>query len=267
MIMPHHHHPELIRLVMGLAIAATGVFALRWPRCIAGLAGTFTCWGGMRDAQGERLDRVVMAREEAEGISSAYGRYLGVAAFALAALEAIPGVPFAMPYALFCLAVSAVMLLAYLQFRRATEQRVAPLVRRSPLSALPPLLIACIVATFVVELLFAAYPPDRFGAVVVAALTLVLGFVAWRIAAAPALLLGIDPQYEYALDERLRLGRARNVASLACAPAFVFAAIAQPGLPERFGALGTVAMAILIAAFVITLAASVLPRFGRVRFA
>jgi hypothetical protein len=262
-----HHHPELMRVTMGFAIAACGVAAFRLPRWFAGLAGTFTCWGEIAPGERERLDRVVAAREEAEGVSSAYGRYLGVAALALALLEAVPGVPFAMPYSLFCLAAAAVMLLAYLQFHRATEQRVAPLVRRSPFSALPPLLIGCIAASFVVALLFAVDPQNRFGALVVAASTLVLGVVAWRIANTRALLLGVDPQYEYALDERLRLGRARNVASLACAPALVFAVIAEPGLPELFGTLGSIAMAVQIVAFVVALAASILPLFGRVRVA
>jgi hypothetical protein len=168
---------------------------------------------------------------------------------------------------LFCLAISAVTLRAYLQFHRATEQRVAPLVRRSPLTALPPVLIACIVASVVVAALLAADPHDRVSAIVVAASTLVLGYIAARIAAAPALLLGDDPQYEYALDERLRMGRARNVAALACAPVFLLAAIAEPGLPERFGTLGTVAMAIVVAAFVVSLAGSILPLFGRLRVA
>lgn len=267
MITAHHHNAELIRLTMGLAIAACGLAAFRWPRYFAHLAGTFTCWGEIAPGERERLDRVVAAREEAEGVSSAYGRYLGVTALALALLEAVPGIPFAMPYALFCLAVAAVMLLAYLQFHRATEQRVAPLVRRSPFTALPPLLIACIAASFIVAMLFAADPQNRLGALVVAASTLVLGFVAARIAAAPALLLGVDPQYEYALDQRLRIGRARNVVALATAPVFVFAVIAQPGLTELFGSIGTVAMAILIAAFVVALAASILPLFGRLRIA
>jgi hypothetical protein len=267
MITAHHHHPELIRLVMGLAYAACGIAAFRCPRYFAGMAGTFTRWGEMSPAQRERLDGVVAAREQAEGISSNYGRYLGMSAFALALLEAVPAVPFAMPYALFCLGIAAVTLLAYLQFHRATEQRVAPLVPRSPFIALPPLLIACVAASFVVALLFAVDPQNRAGALVVATSTLVLGFVAWRIANAPALLLGLDPQYEYALDERLRVGRARNLASLATAPVFVFAAIAEPGLPELFGTLGTVAMAILIAAFLVALAASILPLFGRLRIA
>jgi hypothetical protein len=96
-------------------------------------------------------------------------------------------------------------------------------------------------------------------------LVLVLG--AAPLAPAPALLLGVDPQYEYALDERLRIGRARNVVALATAPVFVFAVIAQPGLTELFGSIGTVAMAILIAAFVVALAASILPLFGRLRIA
>jgi hypothetical protein len=252
---------------MGLAIAAGGVAAFRWPRCFANVAGTFTCWAEVGSGERERLDRVVRARERAEGISSAYGRYLGAVAIALALLEAIPGVPYVLPYALFCLAVSAVTLLAYLQFHRATEQRVAPLIRRSPFTALPPLLIACIAASFVIAVLFAVDPQDRVSALVVAASTLVLGFVAARIAAAPALLLGEDPQYEYALDERLRIGRTRNIVSLACAPVFLLAAIAEPGLPERFGTFGSVAMVVVVAAFLVSLTASILPMFGRLRVA
>lgn len=263
----HFHHPELLRLTMGMTVAACGLAAWRWPRCFANVAGSYTCWAEIGEGDRERIDRVVQAREQAEGISGSYGRYLGVIGIALALLEAVPDMPYVLPYALFCLAVAAVTLLAYLQFHRATERRVAPLIRRSPFTALPPLIIACIVASFLGAALFAVDPQDRFGALAVAASTLVLGFVGFRIAAAPALLLGQDPQYEYALDERLRIGRARNLAALACAPVLLLAAIAGPALTERLGSFGTATTAIVVAAFAVTLAASILPLFGRLRLA
>jgi hypothetical protein len=245
---------------MAVAMIAVGVAALVWPRCFAGVPGYFTRWAlKLPPAEQARLDRVVDAREEAEGISVSYGRFLGVAALMLAALEAVRAIPFILPYALFCLSAATITLLAYLQFHRALQRRVAPLVRRSPFTALPPVLVAAIVASFLVALSLAVYPPERFGAFVVAASTVLLGFVAWRIATAPALLVGVDPRLEYAVDERVRVGRARSIANLACAPAFVLVVLVEPTLPSQYATLGSVAMAVVAAAFVVSLAASVIP--------
>lgn len=245
---------------MAVAMVAAGLAAFAWPRCFAGVAGYFTRWSAkLPPPEQERLSRVVDAREEAEGISANYGRLLGVIAILLAALEAIRAIPPILPYALFCLAVATITLLAYLQFRRAVERRVAPLVRRSPFTALPAVLIAAIALSFLAMIALGAYPPERFGALVVAASTLLLGIVAWRIATAPALLFGVDPQLEYAVDERVRIGRARSIANLACAPAFVAIALAAPTLPAPYAALGSVTMAIVAASFVVSLAASLLP--------
>jgi hypothetical protein len=261
MLDAHAAHAELVaRWSMAVALVLVGVAAFAWPRCFAGVAGYFTRWATKIPADDqERLSRVVDAREEAEGISAAYGRLLAAVAILLAALEAIRAIPFIVPYALFCLAAATVTLLAYLQFRRAVERRVAPLVRRSPFTALPPLLIVAVACSFLASVALAAYPPERIGALVVAASTLLLGIVAWRIATAPALLIGLDPQLEYAVDERVRVGRARNIANLACAPAFVAIALVSPTLPAQYATLGSVAMAVVAAAFVISLAASLLP--------
>lgn len=245
---------------MAGAMVLVGLGALAWPRCFAGVAGYFTRWATKIPAdERERLSRVVDAREEAEGISAAYGRLLGVAAIVLAALEAVRGIPFVVPYSLFCLAAATVMLLAYLQFRRAVERRVAPLVRRSPFTALPLVLIIAIACSFLASVALAAYPPERIGALVVAASTLLLGIVAWRIATAPTLLIGLDPQLEYAVDERVRVGRARSIANLAIAPAFVTIVLVSPSLPAQYANLGSLAVWVLAAAFVVSLAASLLP--------
>lgn len=245
---------------MAVAMVVAGLAAFVWPRCFAGVAGYFTRWAAKMPAEErERVSRVVEAREEAEGISANYGRLLGVVAIVLAALEAVWAVPFIVPYALFCLAVATVTVLAYLQFRRAVERRVAPLVRRSPFTAFPPVLIVAVACSFIVSLGLATYPPERWGALAVAASTLLLGIIAWRIANAPALLLGIDPQLEYAIDERVRIGRARNIANLACAPAFVAVVLVSASLPAQYATFGSIAMVVVAAAFVISLAASLIP--------
>jgi hypothetical protein len=213
------------------------------------------------------VNRVVATREDAEGLSTAYGRYLGVAAFVLAGLELVRAIPFVVPYALYCLAGAGVMFLAYLQFRRATSQRVAPLARRSPFTALPRWIIVAMACSFGVSLWLAAYPPERLSAVIVALSTVVLGVIAWRVAVAPALLVGVDPQWEYAVDERVRIFRARTIANLACAPGFVLIALVEPTLPQQYALLGQLAFWISGAAFAVSLAASLLPLRGRLRVA
>lgn len=261
MLDAHAAHAEVVsRWAIAAAMVLVGLGAFARPRCFSGVAGYFTRWAPKIPAdERERLSRVVDAREEAEGISPSYGRLLGVTAIVLAALEAVRAIPFIAPYALFCLGTATVMLLAYLQFRRAVERRVAPLVRRSPFTALPPLLIVAVACSFIASVALAAYPPARIGGLVVAASTLLLGIVAWRIATAPALLIGLDPQLEYAVDERVRVGRARSIANLAIAPAFVTIALVSPTLPAQYANLGSLAMAVVATAFFISLAASLWP--------
>jgi hypothetical protein len=264
----HAHNEALARLVMAVALGVVAVASFAWPRCFIGVAGFFAKAGPeLAPTDRERLTRAIASREAAEGLSRAYGGYLALAAVACAALEAVWAIPLVVPYALFCLAGAAVMLLAYLQFARATEQRVAPLVRRSPFSALPPVVIAAIACCFLISLGLAAYPPARLGAIAVALSTIALGFIAWRVAVAPALLIGEDPQWEYALDERVRIGRARSIANLACAPAFVLIALTQPVLPPQYASLGSVFFYLAAAAFVVSLAAAIIPRRQRIRTA
>ncbi len=91
----------------------------------------------------------------------------------------------------------------------------------------------------------------------------------WRgaIANASALLLGIDPECEYAVDERVRVGRARNAAFLACAVGFVFIELAQVGLSPLYEAFGEVAYYVSIVAFLGAMAAYFLPLRARLRVA
>ncbi|MGC1380882.1 MAG: hypothetical protein WA814_07645, partial [Candidatus Baltobacteraceae bacterium] len=94
--------------------------------------------------------------------------------------------------------------------------------------------------------------------------TLVLGAIAWRIAGAPALLLGDDPQIEYAVDERVRASRATSIALLACAPALVFAAMATH---PPHAVYADAAWWIIVAAFIVTGVQAVLPLRRRLRIA
>ena len=261
----HEHTESLTRLLMAVIFAGLGVAALARPRWFAGVAGFFTCSPGLSASERERLDRVVVARERAEGISRAYGRYLAVVAFLCAPLEAIWTIPFILPYALFCFASAVVMLLAYLQYRRATEQRVAPLVPRSLFTALPPIVVGAMGCSLVASLALVADSTARLGGLAVATCTLVLGIIAWRVAVAPALLIGADPQWEYAVDERVRIGRARTIANLACTPAFVLLAMLDPSSPSQYAHFGSAIFYLAAVAFFVTLVAAIAPLRQRIR--
>ncbi len=255
------------RLVLAGALVALGLFALIFPDCFLGVGGYFKLSGNLSREERERLERVLTMRREAEGSSRAYGRYLAAACFVLAAAELIPAVPFVLPYALCCLAFAFATFLSYLQIRRATERRVAPLVRRSPLSALPLIAMAAMLCCFAVVLPFIVYSSERFSAAAVAFSTLILGWIAWRIAVAPALLFGKDAAFEYAVDQRLRNARATTIASLACAPAVVFVAFAAPRLAPDLAFYGNLAWPIVLVAFLVSLVVSMLPIFRRISFA
>jgi hypothetical protein len=243
---------ELSRAMMALAIFAIGLWAFISPGCFWGITQYFK-WSSRKlsPLERDRLERTVVARENAEGVSGAYGRWLGVFGMAVAAVAFIPAVPSVVPYAAFCLALAALMLLGYLQFRRATERRVAPLLRRSVMRALPVGSIAAVLCTFVATLALAIYPDLRLGAIAGALATLVLGVIAWRIATAPALLLGMDPQVEYAVDEYVRAARATSIAWLACAPAFVFVTISSASLSRHGNTSAGFAVLIVSVAFVV----------------
>jgi Kef-type K+ transport system membrane component KefB len=99
----------------------------------------------------------------------------------------------------------------------------------------------------------ATHPPERLSALAVAAATTILGIIAWRIAVAPALLLGDDPAFECAVDERIRIGRARSTAVLACAAPAVLVSFAVLTLPASYRLYQEIAPIVLAAAFVVTM--------------
>ena len=229
----HLTHQEQARIFAAALLAALGIVEIVAP-------WLFWCtWAYFRGAraalppdQRERLARVLAQREEAEANTGRYSRYAGVFTIVIAPLTILPAVPFVLPYSLFCLAMAGATLLSYLHFRRATERRVAPLLPRNPWASLSRVGVAATTICLFGAALFAVYPQYRLGVVVVIASSIVLLFIAWRVAVAPALLLGNDSQLEYVVDEHLRYARATNLLTLACAPPLVLIEIATATLPS-----------------------------------
>lgn len=227
--MTHEEHARIFLaiLLVGLGIVEIAVPWVFWCTC--------AYFRGARRAlppeQRERLARVLAEREEAEANTGHYARYAGVFTIVIAPLAVLPTVPAVLPYSLFCVALAGATLLSYLHFRRATERRVAALLPRNPWASLSPVGIVATAICLLGASLFAVYPQYRLGVIVVIASSVVLLFVAWRVAVAPALLLGNDSQVEYVVDEHLRHARATNLLTLACAPALFLVEIAVATLP------------------------------------
>ncbi len=263
------HHTELWgRVLMSIILAGLGTWQIVFPKRFYGADMFFRCgFGDLTPEQSERLRRVLDARCDAEGVPISPTRYTGFLGIAMAALEFVPAMPFVIPYAIYCLAGALTILASYLHVRRATERRTAPLVRRSPLDALPPLLIGAFVGCFLGVLAVIAIQPYRAGSIAVAAAMLILAWIAWRVASSQALMFGDDPQLEYAVDERLRVSRATGTVALACAPAVVLVGWSVIALPENYESFGNAAIALTYASFAVAMVmcATVVRRFP-VRF-
>ncbi len=251
---------ELARIVLAMLLVGIAIMVMVCPNCIYGVNGCFPRRHLVPEER-ERLERALCARRNAEDIPAIkYSRYLAGAAVVAAALEFVPALTLTLPYALYGLAVAVTTFLAYLQFRRALDRRVAPLMRRSTFDALPFPAIVAMACCFAGSVLFMAFPSQRPAAVSTAAATLLLAITAWRIAIAPALLVGDDPQVEYAIDERLRRSRATNAAALACAPALGLASLAAALLPGETSA--GITLWVVLAAFLVAMLTNALrPRY------
>lgn len=267
MVLEHLTHDQLAHIVTAGALFFLGTLQIIAPGCFWGMSIYFK---GTRAAfspeQRERLARVLTERQGAEGNTDTYSRIVGVFTIVMGTIALIPGVPFVLPYSLSCVAMAAAVLSSYLQFRRATERRVAPLVRRSLWTSLPPLAVAGTLVCLVGAGLFAAYPQFRAGVLIVVAADAVLLFVAWRVAVAPAILFGNDSQLEYLVDEHLRFSRAMNLLALACAPPTVLVALAWATLPAS-AYFANAVTAMVVAAFFVVIATSFSPIRKRIRLA
>lgn len=222
---------QVIRLFLAVAMAAGGVAALFMPNFFGDVTGYFTrTERGLPWMDKQRLRNVIAARKEIEVVPQSYVRFYCAAALALAALELWPVLPYVLPYAALCVLTAFGMLGVYLRFRQRWKVHVAPLVRRSPLEALPIGVLAAMLWCLLITLALAAVPAERVSAIAVAAAMIVLAIVAWRVAVAPTLLFGDDPEWEYVVDERIRIGRARAIAVLGCLLAYLFVVLAAPSI-------------------------------------
>jgi|GEM_PF-1836490 len=267
MLLDHFSRDQLARIVTAGALLLLGGLEIRRPGCFWGLTMYFKGTRASLNAeQRQRLARVLAARESAEGDANLYMRFAGVFTVGMAALVLVPAVPFVLPYALSCLASAAAILVAYLRFARAAERRVAPLVRRTPWQSLPPIVLAAATVCLLGAATFAIYPQFRLGVIIVIVAAIALLAVAYRVAIAPAILFGDDSQLEYLVDEHLRLSRATNLVSLACAPPTVLVALSSASLPSSAHFFGDVTLAVA-AAFVLVIAYSLNPMRKRIRLA
>lgn len=266
-MLEHLGRDELARVVTMGTLLFLGGLQIATPGCFWGLSLYFKgARAILSSTQRARLVSVIDARENAEGVTDAYWRSVGIFTLVMAILALIPAVPYVLPYALSCVAIAFAMLLSYLRFRRATERRVAPLIRRSPWTALPPLALIPTAICIIGAALFGAYPQFRAGSAIVVLSAIVLLAIAWRVAVAPAVLFGDDSQLEYLVDEHVRFCRATGLLSLACAPPTVLVGLAWATLPPNSHFFTAIAL-VVYAAFVGVMLVSLNPLRKHIEFA
>ncbi|HEY1680061.1 MAG TPA: hypothetical protein VGF98_00275 [Candidatus Tumulicola sp.] len=259
----------LLRLIWAALLAGAGI-AILVRRSLGWWGAGATCFfrtpEGLTPDQVARLERTLAARRAAEGSAVPWRRSVGILAILLAIVELIPAVPFAIPYALFCLGLAASELICFSGMRRAVHRRAAALVPRSPLQAIPPFLYLTVGAAFT-GVVLASPGMHPLVVIVIAVATAILAWIAWQIAAGRALLLGDDPKMEYAVDERLRVLRVTNMATLACAPATALVASSIPFVADSYRRSSDVASWIAEAALLAAvLGAFVIARRSAVKF-
>ena len=267
-MLSHLTADQTARLFTTAAQILVGVLQIATPSCFGSLRFYFR---GSRESlppdRRDRLTRVLTMRTQAEGDTDLATRYAGVFTIVVAPLALVPAIPEMLPYAACCLGIAIATLYAYMHYRRATERRVAPLVRRTPWMSMPPIVTVPAAVCLLGVAAFAALPQFRFAAIAIFAASVALIAVAWRIAVAPAVLFGDDPQLEYLVDEHVRFCRTTSLMSLACAPSVAFVAIAGATLHDSGGALFNGAFYAVFAAFIVIVAVSLNPLRKRLQFA
>ncbi len=214
----------MMRALAIVGLVGVAALALYWRNFFGEVAGYFTRVAGRLSwMEKVRLRRVIEARQEVESVPAAYTRAFAGIALGLAALEFFPAVPFIVPFAAMSVALAFGMLGIYGLFCRRWKPRAAALVARSVFTALPAPVLGALSGSFLVTVALTLTTGDRSAGIAVSLSLLAMAFIAWRIAVSPTLLLGIDPQWEYAVDERLRIGRARAIVVLGCVIAGLFA--------------------------------------------
>jgi hypothetical protein len=222
-------------------MAALGLVQIVWPKKFAGGIRAYVCksFESVTPDEAERLARVLDARVAAEAGSETYLRLSGAFALCVAASVPLLKIPVLTAFGIGCFGMAVILTLAYGEFRRPTERRAARLARRAPLRSVSPVVLANAAVCGFAALQLLVFPEWRFGVAALLVAGAIVLFLAWRVAAAPARLLGEDPSVESAIDERVRYCRASAIAFCAAVPLYAVVTMTGWYAPhsEYYGAL------------------------------
>lgn len=150
--------------------------------------------------------------------------YFSVAfvALALAMLMLLQVLSPVVGYSLLCLALAGYQVASLLQDERVRRRRVASLVPRPAVEAIPATWIGLAAASTVLLTPYVILGDQRGAAVIVAACAIVMAGISWRIASAPVQLYGENVRYERMRDRASRTRRAGLVAVIAMGSIMLF---------------------------------------------
>ncbi len=200
-------------------ITAFGLLLLWKPKFLAFDAGAKLLRFTGNDEQ-QRVAQALERRTHAEHVSAIPGYIGGVGSLVLAAISAFTPVPPVLMYAVFCLWISAIIALTFIQLRNAQPKRVAVLSPRTPSAVIPWWIVAGVVLSALAPLVYVTQPAYAVGAIIICCSTLATLAVAWRLTQLPALLQGQDLPAEVFIDNRLRAHRSGGPLILAVVQPF-----------------------------------------------
>jgi hypothetical protein len=209
------------------AFAGLGIFMLASPTRYANIEAYF-CRMRVKCSIRDRIVEAAERRKSIENISPTLGRATGLFAILCAVIAVFTPYPPLMLYAAFCLGFVGFLGVTYLQLRNTQYKRAASLEIRSPLNVLPVYWYALAFVAALFPLLDLRSPMLQVAAVIVTVCSLTLIVFAWRLALAPALLTGEDPDAEQFVDDRLRF--IRTASTLVFAPGITFVYFSQINL-------------------------------------
>lgn len=212
-----------IRYCMDTFFVVFGAAFVYSPGYLAGICPYFK-YIALPGSYGDRLHDALLHRKQLENLSPAYGAAIGWLSIGLGAICIASKVPVTVLYAMLCIGLALVIALAFVKLRTVTGKRLASLRARDPQHVAPPYMY---VPGVVAALMLGSYlssPVTAAPAIMVAASSLAMLVVAWRVSDMPALISGEDVPVEQFIDDRLRTARTIKLIGLAGAPLYVFAA-------------------------------------------
>ncbi|MGH7728628.1 MAG: hypothetical protein ACREM2_07555, partial [Vulcanimicrobiaceae bacterium] len=114
---------------------------------------------------------------------------------------------------------------------RARRRRVASLAPRLAVAVVPTIWIASAAAAALLTIPYVVLAEERAAAAIVGICSLVMAYIAWRIASAPVQLAGEDIAAERGRDRAIRLRRVGLTTVVAIGNVFVFTSFVNAELP------------------------------------